>query len=171
MKALCGTLLGVMLVLMVAPLAAGPPSWDTQIKGQGRFKVLSHFNNEAVLDKETGLVWEQSPETDLQTWLDAQSHCNTKNVGGRMGWRLSTLQELASLVDQEQSSPALPNGHPFSIVVTTLYWSATTDANDTSAAWGVVFNNTGVVARADKSDVNNKKHVWCVRGGQGVDPQ
>jgi hypothetical protein len=77
---------------------------------------------------------------------------------------------LASLVDQTQSSPALPSGHPFSNVQSILYWSATTDASDTSKAWGVGFTNGGV-GSADKSDVNNMKHVWCVRGGQGVDPQ
>jgi hypothetical protein len=180
MKTLYAALIGIVALLMMVPLAAAGskqafPSWNQQINSPKRFIVLAAFGGAAVLDLETGLVWEQSPETapnptTLQTWLEAQSSCNTRNVGGRKGWRLPTLQELASLVDQTQSSPALPSGHPFSNVQSILYWSATTDASDTSEAWGVGFTNGGV-GSADKSDVNNKKHVWCVRGGQGVDPQ
>lgn len=41
------------------------------------------------------------------------------------------------------------------------YWSATTNANNTSNAWDVNFNN-GDVNNDDKS---NSNFVWCVRGG------
>ncbi len=38
--------------------AAAPQSWDRVIpNGAKRFKVLEQFNQEAVLDVETGLVW------------------------------------------------------------------------------------------------------------------
>ena len=37
------------------------PSWDQQIPAGQRFIVLSNWNNAAVLDRETGLVWERSP--------------------------------------------------------------------------------------------------------------
>jgi hypothetical protein len=130
-----------------------------------------NMNSQAVLDKETGLVWEQSPSTDTKNWLDAQIHCNKLAKGNRMGWRLPTLQELGSLVDPSRSNPSLPNGHPFSNVQSSssssFYWSATTNAFSTSYAWGVPFDD-GVVSNDGK--IANS-YVWCVRGGQGVDPQ
>ena len=43
----------------VSTATAQIQSWDKQLGG-GRFKVLAQFNNEAVLDQETGLVWEQN---------------------------------------------------------------------------------------------------------------
>jgi hypothetical protein len=133
--------------------------------------LLSDFADAAVLDQETGLVWEQSPETEPNPpggpWLDAQVGCNTHAVGGRRGWRLPTLQELASLIDPTQSHPALPSGHPFRNVWSAFYWSATTTADNASYAWGVDFG-PGSVAADDKS---HTLHVWCVRGGQGVNPQ
>jgi hypothetical protein len=47
------------------------------------------------------------------------------------------------------------------------YWSATTNANNTSNAWDVNFNNGNV----NNDDKDNNNFVWFARGGQGVDPQ
>ncbi len=169
MKTLYGTLIGIVALLMVANLAlAGPPSWDEQINKPSRFKVLKDFGNAAVLDKETGLVWEQSPVTATLDWVSALVFCNGQNVGNRLGWRLPTLQELASLIDPTQSGPALPSGHPFSNVQSSGYWSASTYADSALSAWYVDLSS-GDVARLIKTSAG--AHVWCVRGGQGVDPQ
>ena len=118
---------------------------------------------------ETGLVWEQSPSTSTLTWLAAQSRCNQLHVGNRKGWRLPTIQELTSLIDPNNpgGNPDLPPGHPFTNVQSSSYWSATTYAAFVSSAWGVNFS-VGAVTTFDKTDT---LFVWCVRGGQGVDPQ
>ncbi len=161
-----------------ATTAAGPyyamPSWDQTLACDTtatcpRFIVLSNMGSAAVLDRETGLVWEQSPSTNVFAWEDAQGHCNRLTTGGRLGWRLPTLQELASLVDPTVPfpGPTLPAGHPFSNVQSSFYWSATTNAGFTSVAWGVYFFS-GVVTNVG---LTNSLFVWCVRGGQGVDAQ
>jgi hypothetical protein len=145
-------------------------SWDNQINKPSRFKVLSAFGDAAVLDKETQLVWEQSPDRNTRTWSGAQVFCNNRNVGNRLGWRLPTIQELASLIDPTIASPdpTLPLGHPFRNVLSSHYWSATSFAFDAAIfAWDVDLFN-GVVGTRGKTDA---AHVWCVRGGQGVDPQ
>ncbi|MGO9613128.1 MAG: DUF1566 domain-containing protein [Dissulfurispiraceae bacterium] len=149
-----------------------PPSWDQTIPGQQRFIVLANMNNEAVLDKETGLVWEQSLSTTVSTWEGAQSYCNNLTKGNRLGWRLPTIQELASLVDPSVTiGPTLPSGHPFSTMPWFNYcWSATTNALDTTLAWIVNFIEGTTDNVAAKNNVNGA-YVWCVRGGKGVDPQ
>ena len=150
-----------------------PPTWsqilpaddgDSVGCGSSRFDCV--LGGAAVLDKETGLVWEQSPDTTTRTWLDAiSSHCYTNEVGDRKGWRLPTVEELASLVDTAQSSPSLPSGHPFSNVQSSWYWSATTNAGNTTVAWVVHFSG-GSVGGGFKTSNGS---VWCVRGGQGHD--
>ncbi len=56
-KMLPGWVLVFLLVLtLVGEAGAQLQSWDKQINGPGRFTVLGQFNNEAVLDRETGLV-------------------------------------------------------------------------------------------------------------------
>ena len=174
----CGLILVVMISLGASPALGGSgsgpyygtPSWDQTLPASARFMVLTNMNGAAVLDRETGLVWEKSPSTDTFDWESAQyAHCNSLSTGGRLGWRLPTIQELASLVDPSVPSPGptLPSGHPFSNVQSAYYWSATTWANDTSFAWGVGFHNTVV----DIFGKSARFPVWCVRGGQGVDPQ
>ena len=145
-------------------------SWDQKIDDASkRFEVLSVFNNEAVLDKETGLVWEQSPDANTFFWTLAMSHCYTLELGGRKGWRLPTVEELSSLVDTTQSDPALPSGHPFSNVILTPftpYWSASTVADNTVFAWTVGFHNGYVFIDENKGLYQGP--AWCVRAGQGV---
>lgn len=175
MKTVYAALLGSVLVLMVVPLAAAkPPSWDRRIDTPSRFKVLEEFENAAVLDNETGLVWAQSPETQPDpalspTWLQAMTTCNVRTVGGRFGWRLPTIQELATLLDPAvpPPGPTLPPGHPFGNVRRTVYWSATTRITNADHAYAALLGDALVGFFPKSSTVS----LWCVRGGSGVDPQ
>jgi hypothetical protein len=147
------------------------PSWDQTLPSSTRFIVLSNFNSQAVLDRETGLVWERSPSTTAVPGFTSID-CNNKTVGNRRGWRLPTIQELMSLIDPTQSSPALPSGHPFQIQnVSGAYWSATIlDVSDgtSPSAWimGLAIGNAIFGTKT-----TNGLFIWCVRGGQGVDRQ
>jgi hypothetical protein len=151
-------------------MASAPP-WSQRLAASDRFElVLGYFENlhmvyYAVLDKETGLVWDKSPDAYGMSWTAACGHCYRREVGGRKGWRLPTIEELASLVDTSQSNPTLPAGHPFIGVQSDFYWSSSTYAGGTSHGWGVLFNG-GLVSYYDKSD---HYYVWCVRGGYGHD--
>jgi hypothetical protein len=140
-----------------------PPTWSQKLPAAERFVIV--LNGAAVLDKETGLVWEKSPDATSRPWFNAINECYKKTVGGRKGWRLPTIEELASLIDTTQSSPALPNGHPF-LNVTSLscYWSSTTIPDSTDYAWTVYLGN-GHVVTGLKSDMNSAS-MWAVRGGQ-----
>lgn len=173
--------MGAILVagLTLGAVANGPyyafPAWSQKlicaVGNCPRFIVLSDWNSAAVLDRETALVWEQSPGTATRSWIGA-FECYQREVGGRKGWRLPTVEELASLVDSTQSNPALPSGHPFSNVQSSApasaYWSATTLAANTTNAWRVTFFN-GQAGPTSK-DLSSL-FVWCVRGGHGHDGQ
>ncbi len=137
--------------------------WDQALPAAQRFVVLASFANAAVLDKETGLVWEQSPETTTYDWANARYQCINRTTGGRKGWRLPSVHELASLVDPSVAppGPTLPAGHPFTNVQSAAYWSASTNAQDPPRAFYVVFGNGGVTS----SMKINSQPVWCVRGG------
>ena len=146
-----------------------PPTWSQKLDASERFVLV--MNNQAVLDKETGLVWERSPDTTARDWYGAGDHCFYKQIDGRMGWRLPTIEELASLMDTTQTEPALPLGHPFSGVQSIwppFYWSSTAYALEPDdQAWGVDLDDA-IVAPVPKWSGGNP-HAWCVRGGPGHD--
>ena len=144
-----------------------PPIWSIKIPGTDRFVVLADFNNEAVLDKETGLVWEKAPSTTFVPWLMATKRCANAEVSGRKGWHLPTIEQLASLVDTTATGAlTLPAGHPFTNVQSYDYWSASNVASVTTSAWIVNFGQ-GFVAGVLKDRVDPAPpYVWCVRGGQ-----
>jgi len=160
--------------------AVGPyyatPSWDqtlacTSPANCPRFIVLSNFGGSAVLDRETGLVWERSPDQTPRNWDPAQAACRNKVVGRRFGWRLPTIQELMSLMDGDPANtdePRLPPGHPF-IGVQGFYWSGTTEAGFPDRTYILRFS-VQVFAGSVVQSVNNIPS-WCVRGGQSADSQ
>jgi hypothetical protein len=113
----------------------------------------------AVRDTKTGLIWEREPDSFHGVWSDANPHCLEKTVGGRKGWRAPTVEELASLVDQNQHDPALPAGHPFTNVKSAIYWTTTPSPQDPITAWHVSFLS-GEVMTDQKSQT---RRVWCVR--------
>lgn len=148
-----------------------PPAWSQTLPAAERFVLV--MGSAGVLDKETGLVWEKSPNEPERTWVDAQLFCNIKTVGNRQGWRLPTVHELASLIDPSNplGDPDLPVGHPFSNVQPSIYWSATTDAGDIGRAWEVNFFFFPDAGRAESMVKSTPNFVWCVRGGLGADPK
>lgn len=168
-----GFLFAALLVFCSTPVDAMQlESWDNKINGPNRFRVLAEFSGEAVLDRETGLVWERDPtaigssgqeDSGVDSWSIAANKCIRKAVGSRKGWRLASVHELASLVDISISANEvrLPLGHPFQNIGLDFYWTATTYAVDANRAWVVRFLGGGVVTE-DKPAAHP---FWCVRGG------
>ena len=154
--------------------APGPyyatPSWDQTLPSATRFIVLSNFDSEAALDRETGLVWMRS-QLGQQTWANASSSCLRARLGNRAGWRLPTINELGSVLDPSATAgPALPTGHPFvGFAANEIIWSAT-PSGETSGSYrtgGWLSTVVGFFAIFDRNDTPNNPLIqtWCVRGG------
>ena len=95
-------------------------------------------------------------------------------TGGRAGWRLPTVSEMASLFHWDASVP-LSSVQPFSVpdlnyCARTIcqFWTSTSVENDASKAYTVrieVTSDTWNAARAE--DKTSSFRLWCVRGGSG----
>jgi hypothetical protein len=153
------------LTLMNTAHAVDLRSWDQKFnQASKRFLVLPAFNGEAVLDKETQLVWHRGASFTPRNWHDSRDICLTSDVGGRAGWRLPTYVELATLFSDGR---ILLEGHPFANILDNQYfWSATTSSTDGSSAYSL--------------RLSPEKHTWqqskvanaqrlCVRGAGSPD--
>jgi hypothetical protein len=150
-------------------------AWDQQYIGRyDRFLCLSNWGNAAVLDQETGLVWQRAPNTGTAAWAGALGQCRIVLTGGRAGWRLPTEEELATLVDPTQSSPPLPLGHPFQGVLGgglngSTFWTASTVEAFPTEAYDIDFQTTAGSALGGGAGKNAFQfRFWCVRGGSGA---
>jgi hypothetical protein len=160
--------LAAMLLLVSSAQAVDLRSWDQKIdQGQKRFAVLSSFQGEAVLDKETQLVWQRSPSAVYASMTYAKDVCSLSTVGGRMGWRLPYATELRSLISTDHadpSTPALPPGHPFTGVAPATgryYW--TNSRHPFAEQWTALGIYPGYLYSV--WDFPGTEHaVWCVRG-------
>jgi hypothetical protein len=168
-------------------VAAGPyyavPSWDQSIPCPApsncpRFIVLANMSAEAVLDRETGLVWQRSPGRVLLDFDAATRACASALTGGRMGWRLPSLHELQSLL-VPKVLPALQiggrfldDGHPF---IGTLgefegYWTNTTQQVTPGMIWtqrvGISFPPAPTFGPPPPSQTSTTgfSYTWCLRG-------
>ena len=122
-----------------------------------------------IRDNLTGLIWLKNANCfGLKTWADALAECRKLADGGcgltdgstAGDWRLPTVKELQSLIDFGKYDPALPNGHPFTEVQSSSYWSSTEYANDTGYAWHVYTYFGGVFTNIKTAYY----YVWPVRG-------
>ena len=166
-NAICGAALlcaSLSMSTVHAQTAQPIPAWDHVIAGAARFVVLRDFGNNAVLDQETGLVWERSPTTAAYPYYGATNYCLNLSLGGRKGWRVPSIFELSTLLDTSVAPPAplLPEGHPFRNVKGPLwFWSSTQETNNApSFQWGL---NTMDGTVAPFPPALGGVHPWCVR--------
>ncbi len=142
------------------------PSWDQQLPDTTRFIVLLNWNSAAVLDRVTGLVWERTPSSFTHVWEDALFFCHAAvSTGNRVGWRLPSVEELASLVELTPTRgwPAVFQGIDHT---QGEFWTSSTVEGFPAQAYAVnpIQNNGGGV----NEDRVSKHGFWCVRGGASV---
>ncbi|MGB4066772.1 MAG: DUF1566 domain-containing protein [Nitrospira sp.] len=137
-------------------------NWQEAHPAAERFVILPDFNSNAVLDKDTNLIWELSPMSTSVTWNEARTTCVTRVTGGQKGWRLPAPSEMRSLVGPAVDSPIpnIPPGHPFLNIQPTSYWTVVPEDNQPSYA-RYVDAFLGNVLSFIKIYTYP---VWCVRG-------
>ena len=132
-----------------------------------RFTLIGEYNREAVRDKKTGLVWEQSPKLDMSDWEMAQRRCSSSHAGGGTDWRVPTVQELRTLVEPSSIDVKLPADHPFANVEPSIYWSSTERRENGAYASFVNFSSGGSATLEKYMPT----FVWCVRGSMNESRQ
>ena len=114
--------------------------------------------NGTITDNVTGLIWQKEDDNTQRTWSDAGTYCDNLTLGGQSDWRLPSKKELISIVNYGTYSPSI-NTTYFPNTNSSVYWSSTTIAYNSSGAWIVLFNDGYVVIDYKSSSY----YVRCVR--------
>jgi len=167
----------------------GNETTDGSVKDDGHYQkgVAPHYSRDdatdIVTDHITGLEWQDDVNITKQWLMDdnydicednnsrsecydtsgdtATTYCEELDLGDYTDWRLPTSKELEGIVDYGKYDPSIDTTS-FHNVVSSDYWSSTTNEYYHEYAWGVYFGN-GTVYRDAK---DNNLYVRCVRDGQ-----
>ena len=135
----------VIVVALTASADANAPA--------GRYTTA----NGTVYDTKTKLTWQEAVPTGTYTWANAKAYCAGLSLNGT-GWRLPTIKELQTIVDDSQANPSIDTTAFLSTPVD-WFWSSSPLAGSSSFAWGVDFTY-GVTSYNGVSDYHD---VRCVR--------
>lgn len=150
------------------------PAWNRKLTAVGassscdspRFQCVlpdqAHPTGAAVLDRETGLVWQRVPGEGTYTWAGALFQCTSLLNGGRNGWRTPAVDEITSLFLADDPGPfnlgaALP-----------YFWTTTREPGSSTRRLYVTFEVGGFVFSGEPVVLARS---FCVRGGAAHDPQ
>lgn len=120
-------------------------------------------DGESVVDLLSNLRWLKDADLVGKSlnWsdaLDTVQQLNKNQFSGCSHWRLPNINELESLTDCANYSPALPAGHFFENI-RDVYWSSTTSFFETDWAWALYLHK-GALGVGHKKEANF--FVWPV---------
>ncbi|GLY06415.1 DUF1566 domain-containing protein [Actinoplanes sp. NBRC 101535] len=92
-----------------------------------------------VTDPKTGLVWQRATSEQMSA-AAATGYCAALDLGGHR-WRLPTLQEVSTTVDDSRVAPAITTTAFPGTVKAGWYWTATRAAPDTGLRWALNYDD------------------------------
>ena len=142
------------------PGGGGRPEGQAAVR---RFAAGPGAGRACVRDNKTGLTWVKSPDVKMRTWFEALVYVKSLDLCGYSDWRVPTVAELQSLVNEDEADTYKWLDDPaqgFSNVQPGNYWSSDTLPKRVGVAWGVNMQN-GTQGNFGKPNI---LFVWPVRG-------
>ena len=126
------------------------------------FQIKTISNQNVVIDKDTGLMWQQTIPKEKYKWEDAVNYCENLTYAGYSDWRLPTPQELLTIVNNmtivDKNKDTVIDTTYFPDTPSDNFWSSS-KSYLSSFALIVNFQYGGV-----RDDLDTRTHyVRCVR--------
>ncbi|HEY6722860.1 MAG TPA: DUF1566 domain-containing protein [Polyangiaceae bacterium] len=118
-----------------------------------------------VRDNYTGLIWQRGDSDDMLSWEEAVAYCKDLDLNGN-SWRLPSIRELATLVDEAEVAPAINSemfpDTKYGARSNDWYWATPQRG---SAAWGLNFDDGFTGTNTGSAAWNTFGPSWarCVR--------
>jgi hypothetical protein len=124
----------------------------------GAAAVHYEIGVETVRDTGTGLVWQRGISAGTLDFQAATDMCAALELRGPGTWRLPSLQELATLVDDTRAHPAI-DPKAFPDTPAEPFWSGSLFAGSQTRAWYVHFEEGSALYEG----TSTLHRVRCVR--------
>ncbi|TMR24871.1 DUF1566 domain-containing protein [Nonomuraea zeae] len=121
--------------------------------GRPRYRIAAG----QVTDPATGLTWQRATAPEARSARAATAYCADLRLGGH-SWRLPSVKELATTVDESRGGPAIDTSAFPGTEPEGWYWSSSTAAADPRARWKLSYDD-GYTSYRDVAT----GHVRCVR--------
>lgn len=127
---------------------------------QGRSGPASRFNiaADSAQDNATDLTWQRG-WVAAQTWLDALASCEALVLDNASDWRMPTLKELLTIVDERAIDPSIDIS-AFPDTPAEWFWASSPGLCSTDYGWTVSFTDGYCTPAATTQQYLTR----CVRG-------
>jgi Protein of unknown function (DUF1566) len=115
----------VRCVRRAQPRAAPPARYDIQA--------------DEVRDVASGLLWQRAVGAKTGSFESARAYCRRLSLAGNRHWRVPTLVELLTLIDERATAPMVDRA-AFPDTPPEPFWTSSTFASGTELAWFVRFD-------------------------------
>ena len=95
---------------------------------------------ETVRDLGTGLVWQRSVPDQTFDFDQARGYCSQLTLAGQQGWRLPSMTELLTLIDESAAAAPMIDAKAFPNTPAEAFWSSSEFGGATGMAWQVYFD-------------------------------
>jgi Protein of unknown function (DUF1566) len=93
-----------------------------------------------VRDTATGLTWQREVPTRAFAFEGARAYCAQLTLGGKTGWRVPSMGELLTLIDEHASAPMIDTA-AFPATPRESFWTSSVFADTPAMAWHVYFDH------------------------------
>lgn len=94
---------------------------------------FTNNNNLTITDNVTGLMWQKGDGGEM-TIENAITYCDNLVLGGFSDWRLPTPIESFSILNHQNSNPAI-NTNFFTLTTAEYWWTSVFELNSTTKVW------------------------------------
>jgi hypothetical protein len=94
-----------------------------------------------VRDVGTGLLWQRSAPDGTFNFDDARTYCSQLQLAGQQGWRLPSMTELLTLIDEGAAAAPMIDASAFPNTPSEAFWTSSEFGGVPGMAWQVYFDH------------------------------
>jgi len=123
--------------VQVAPVGSD----EHRVAAQGFDAIHAVLEDHFVRDLGTGLIWQRTVPDRTFAFDEAGAYCGQLSLAGQPGWRLPSMTELLTLIDEGAAAAPLIDATAFPNTPSEAFWTSSEFGGASGMAWQVYFDH------------------------------